>query len=177
MAKRKSKSHRPAAGPVQAAREILLTAPDLGVQQILQMVVQQVEEPGRILSELAAYDPDNHIAERAGLLLFTGLRETPPPESVKRELRSGAKAVLASALPDKSIPDDRKMLLTAIYGLAGGHFSTEEYGTFFKDFDAAAQKMVGQVEARLSDEASQLEDALSGMEIMDLEEGGPQEKD
>lgn len=177
MAKRKSRSQKPAAAPAEAARDILLHTPDLGVQQILQLVVQQIDAPGRVLSELAAYDPDSRIAERAGLLLFTGLRETPPPESVKRELRSGAKAVLAGALPDKSIPDDRKMLLTAIFGLAGGHFSAEEYGGFFKDFDAAARKMVGQVEARLSDEASQLEDALSGMEIIELEQGGPREKD
>ena len=177
MAKRKSKPQKPASDPAGVTREILLTAPDTSVQQILQTIVQQVDDPGRVLAELAAYDPDGRISERAGLLLFTGLRETPPPESVKRELRNGIKPVLEKALPDTAIPDERKMLLTAIYGLAGGQFSSDQYSTLFKDFDSAARKMVGQVEARLSDEASQLEDALSGMEIIEVEEGEPVAKD
>jgi hypothetical protein len=182
MAKRKkriSKPANPAGGtpPARLAREILLTAPDLPVQQILQMVVQQVDDAGRVLAELAAYDHDNVAAERAGLLLFTGLRETPPPERIKRQLRKDIKPVLERALPDKSIPDDRKMLLTAIYGLSGGSFSAEQYSEFFKDFDAAARRMVGQVEARLSDEASELEDALSGMEIIGLENVIPDPSD
>ena len=118
-----------------------VSAGDKAIDESLQEILDCVPEPFGPMAWLLAYEADPRIREHAMTMAFISLKEPAVPEFVRQEAKAGLQPVLLSAIKDKSVPDDRKIVLGPLLALCGPEMPDEEYRACFENFEAATASL------------------------------------
>jgi len=131
----------------------------------LDVIMQQVAEPGKHLAWLAAYDFDHSVVIGASMIL-SDLAEADAWENTQDALVSPALPVVAEALHNKALPDDRKTHLVSLYDALGGEISHEELSCCFKDFEGAMRQSLEELSESVCEAPEGIEELLQTVGLL-----------
>ncbi|MGD0088436.1 MAG: hypothetical protein ABSE73_00820 [Planctomycetota bacterium] len=123
----------------------------------LQALLKKVRDPSAALAWLIAYSPHDRMREDAATLSFLILREPEIPKKTKRLFRRNAASILLQGLKDPNVADEIKAQLGPLLDLCGHQLSTEEYRSYFKDFETAVKGLMEKGLAALPESLEQVE--------------------
>ena len=114
---------------------------DQPVHESLKAILDCDPEPFAPLAWLLAYETDPRIRDHAMTIVFVTLREPAIPAFVRDEAKSALLPVLLDAMQDKSVADDRKIIVGPLLELCGHQLNDKEYRACFADFKAATASL------------------------------------